>query len=180
MYRTLFALSVATAVFLAFVFVIASPPSRTFLWFAGVGPAPPAAAWVFGALFAIGVAALAFLIARHVIILSTALGGAIAAGLLVAMLFIDYPALEGGTAPPDLAWPSGGVWPAVVVAAVALPLAVGGACVQYKLTARLARGRQGSQDHKGAEAPAEGPTKGHARPKRQPPSPPPKRRPALT
>lgn len=176
LYRSLFALSVAMIVLLAFVLVIAMPPSSTFRWVTGAGPGPSPVTWVFGALFAIGFAALAFLFAKHVIIFGSALTGGFTIGLWAAMLFLGHYALQGGPGAPAVAWPAGGVWPAVLTAAIALPAAAGGVYVQYRLSARLAGPREHSTDPK----PARAETQGQTRPKPRGASESGKRRPALT
>ena len=92
-----------------------------------------AADWVFGLIFGVGFGVLAYLFAKHLIVLMNALSGAFLALTCAAVIVARGP---------DRLWeltvgPEGHVWLAGVLVGVGLGISAAGAYVQYRLSAKL-------------------------------------------
>lgn len=118
-YRAYLGGAICVLTTLVFVFLVAWPAS--------------AADWVFGAILGVGFGVLAYLFAKHLIVLLNALCGAFVALTCAAAIVTEGPArLWELTLGPERH-----VWLAVVLVGVALGTSAAGAYVQYRLSAKF-------------------------------------------
>lgn len=136
-HRVTYAVYVAANVAIVFACITALLP--------GAGSVHPAVGLVFAGIFGLGFGVLAFLLAKHMIIILSALGGAFTAVVALAILVANGP-----VALADLSFTTRLSWTILPLAAMTIILAGFGAYVQYRVVARLeeraAQHKQASSD----------------------------------
>jgi hypothetical protein len=123
-YRLTYAVYVAANVAVVFACGTALMP--------GAGSVPPAVGLVFAGVFGVGFGVLAFLFAKHLIIILSALGGAFTTVFSLAVLVANGP-----VALAEVSFEAGLSWAILPLAAMTIILASFGAYVQYRVVARM-------------------------------------------
>ena len=128
-YQILLAVQVFATVAMAFVVFVAGAGMATANISDNALPAAPVSAWVFGVLFGLCFAVLAYMFARHLVVISTGLwGGFVTTACVLALL-----ALDGVYDPIGLIGsPAVAVWMLIAAGIAWLVLAAGGIAVQYR------------------------------------------------